>query len=92
MKAHDERILSLVVLSNGDLASGGDYNTIKIWDTNNGSVKQTLTGHTSWIRYLVALENNDLASASDDKTIIIWNINEKRVEKTLTGHTEGLLT
>ena len=39
-------VYSLVVLPNGDLASGSADNTIKIWNPNDGTLKRTLTGHT----------------------------------------------
>ena len=66
---------SLVVLPNGDLASGsgsGD-NTIKIWNPNDGTLKTTLTGHTRDVESLVVLPNGDLASGSEDNTIKIWH-------------------
>jgi WD40 repeat protein len=79
LKAHNGIILSLAVLPNGDLVSGSWDQTIKIWNTNDGSVKQTLTGHTGWIRlnvnsainYFEMSVNGNLISASD-KSIIIW--------------------
>ena len=60
--------------------------TIIIWNTNDGTIKKTLTAHISWIRGLVVLDESCLISASYDKTIRIWNLNEGAVERTLIGH------
>ena len=69
---HTNWVRSLVVLANGDLASGSYDKTIIIWNTQNGQKKQTLVGHTDRVGSLVVLANGDLASGSNDKTIIIW--------------------
>ena len=53
---------SLAVLQNGDLASGSEDKTIKIWDSSTWSLKRTLTGHSDWVRSLAVLKNGDLAS------------------------------
>jgi hypothetical protein len=38
-------VISLTVLSNGDIASAL-YNMIKIWNSNDGTLKKTLRGNT----------------------------------------------
>ena len=48
--------------------------TIKIWDTDTGSLIKTLTGHTDRVFSLAVLPNGFLASGSHDNTIKIWNI------------------
>ena len=72
MSGHTDSVFSLAVLQNGDLASGSWDNTIKIWDTNTGSLKRTLVGHTGYVWSLAVLQNGDLASGSWDNTIKIW--------------------
>ena len=42
-------VLSIAVLSNGDLVSGGDDSSIKIWGANEGLINKTLNGHKSCI-------------------------------------------
>ncbi|RMZ98100.1 serine threonine kinase, partial [Brachionus plicatilis] len=71
---HSQRVRTLVVLQNGDLASGSEDRTIKIWNLENGSVKMTLKNHSSWVRTLAVLQNGDLVSGSEDSTIKIWNL------------------
>ncbi len=72
LTGHSNRVYLLVVLQNGDLASGSDDKTIKIWDSSTGSLKRTLTGHSNAVLSLAVLQNGDLASGSFDKTIKIW--------------------
>ena len=80
-------IFALAVLPNGDLVSGSSDKTIKIWNTQDGTLKKTLTGHTNWINDLIAVDQNRLISASDDRTIKIWNSHQKSVIRTLTDNT-----
>jgi len=60
-------------LQNGDLASGS-YREIRIWDSSTGSLKRTLTSHSSYVNTLAVLQNGALASGSFDNTIKIWDI------------------
>ena len=84
--SHKSFITSLVLLKNGDLASGSEDSTIKIWNITTGQVKQTFRGGSGV--YCLAVLNNDLlASGSADNTIRIWNIQNGSLNKTLLGHT-----
>jgi WD40 repeat protein len=65
------------VLQNGDLASGSDDLTIKIWNPNNGTLKRTLNGHNLHVNALTVLQNGDLASGSWYNTIKIWSTKSK---------------
>ena len=67
-------IWSIVVLKDKRLASGSYDEIIRIWDINNESVIEELSGHTSWIYSIVFHPDNILISGSDDKTIRIWNL------------------
>lgn len=72
MGLNENIVYSLVVLSNGDLASASFDRTIKIWDRNTYELKNSLNGHTGYILSLVVLPNDELASGSFDKKIKIW--------------------
>ena len=69
MTGHTYNVDSLTLLLNSDLASGAWDNTIKIWNPTDGTLKQTLIGHSDWIRGLRTLPNGDLASGLYDETI-----------------------
>ena len=74
------RINCLIKLSNGNVASGGQDGTIKIWDINKKQLISTLTGHTSMIWEICELEGNKIISASDDNKSKIWDLNTKKSE------------
>ena len=76
LSGHNGVVHVLVVLPNGDLASGSDDNTIRIWDKDDGSPILTLQGHTGRIFSLAVLPNGYLASSADDKKLKIWSTNE----------------
>ncbi|CAF1000973.1 unnamed protein product [Brachionus calyciflorus] len=72
LNGHSKWISSLAVLPDGNLESGSDDTTIKIWNTNYGSVIKTLNGHSEWVECLAVLPDGNLTSGSDDITIKIW--------------------
>ncbi len=69
------------------IVSGSHDNTIKIWDTADGSLLHTLKGHTNSI-WSIAISPDGLriVSGSNDKTIRIWNADNGSLLQTLTGH------
>ena len=79
-KDYKGRINCLIKLSNGNIASGGQDCTIKIWDIEKKQILTTLTGHTSMIWEIRELENDQLISASDDNKSKLWNIKTKKSE------------
>ncbi|EGR32555.1 WD40 repeat protein [Ichthyophthirius multifiliis] len=60
--------------NNSKIATGGEDNTIRLWDLQNMECYLILKGHTDGIRDLISLPNGYLISASYDKTIKMWNI------------------
>ncbi|CAF0977057.1 unnamed protein product [Adineta steineri] len=95
---HTGPVNSFELLANGYLASASCYrddNTgyyggderILIWDPNNGSLVQILTGHTAFVLCLKLLNNGYLASGAVENTIKIWSPINDSLICTLTGHT-----
>ena len=71
-KEHKGRINVLIRLSNGNVASGGQDNAIKIWDIDKNQSISTLKGHTSIIWEIRELEGNKIISGADDNKSKIW--------------------
>src|SRR6185295_9940688 len=76
------------------LATGGEENTVKIWDVQNGAELQTLRGHNGDV-YTVAFSPDDdgrwIASAGEDSTVKVWDSQTGSLVRSLRGHT-GLVT
>ena len=74
---HSDNVFSLLLLSDGRLASCSCDDTIKIYDIkNNYHCDITLEGHTDYVTYISQLDNNKLISCSDDRSIKIWSITQ----------------
>ena len=88
-----DRVTTLVVLPNGQLASGSYDKSINIWSPITGKCTQTIiTGHTGCITALAVLPNGQLASGSEDNTIKIWSKGQTawKCTQTLTEHTDSI--
>lgn len=66
------------------LASGSTDKTIKLWDTQTGVLKKTLTGIGYKVRVL-AFSNTILASGSQSYPIKLWDAQTGVLQKTLNG-------
>ncbi len=77
-----------MVLPNGQLASGSDDHTIKVWDLASKACVQTLSGHTDWVSSLAVLPSGQLVSGSGDKKIKLWSVESGACLQTLVGHTD----
>jgi WD40 repeat protein len=81
------------------LATGGDENTVKVWDVATGRELRTLRGHSGDI-YAVAFSpgvpggdgsGRWLASAGEDSAVKIWDHHTGELVRTFRGHT-GLVS
>jgi WD40 repeat protein len=66
--SHTKCVRALAALDDGDLISGSNDKTIKIWNVANGTVKRTLAGGSSSKSFLI-LDNNCLISAGSKNII-----------------------
>jgi WD40 repeat protein len=87
-KGHTHWVRSIAFSPDGQkFASGGDDQTIRIWDTRTGKSIRTLEEHTGCVRSVAFSEDGKLlASGSEDGTVKIWDVDTSRCLKTLTGH------
>ena len=75
-----KRINCLLKTPEGNIMSGGQDTTIKIWDIENKKCLSTLEGHTSVIWEIKYLDKDRIISASDDNSSRIWNLKDKSSE------------
>ncbi|KAK3694434.1 quinon protein alcohol dehydrogenase-like superfamily [Podospora appendiculata] len=79
--------------SSDRLATGSGDNTARIWDTNTGTPKFTLKGHTGWVLGVAwSPTAHLLATCSMDKTVRLWVPEEgKPFGSDLKGHMKEVL-
>ncbi len=70
------------------IASGGDDQTIRIWNPRTAEVTRTLRGHTGPV-FSVAWSPDSvlLASASGDGSVALWDTSTGLLQVSLKGHT-----
>lgn len=85
---HTERVGAIAYSHNGlYLLTGGNDNTIILWDFKSGMQVRTFTGHSKGIASL-AFTNDDqrFISGSYDQTIKIWETNTGKCINTIVGY------
>jgi len=71
------------------IASGLLDNTIKLWNTANGSLIRTLAGHIGpVVSVAFSPDGQTIASGSWDGTILLWNVANGSLIRTLDGHAD----
>ena len=73
-EGHTEKIVSLIELSSGELASGSYDNTIRIWNINNGNTEKIIN-EDGRVFALLEFEKNKLLSGTSNNTINLWDLN-----------------
>ncbi|MEZ2249293.1 protein kinase [Microcoleus sp.] len=80
------------------IASAGDDNTVKLWDINSGSIKNTFKPQTGFFKgeatyftsVAISPKEQMLASGSLDKTIKLWHLNNGNWIRDLKGHSDSV--
>lgn len=91
------QVLCMKTLSNGNIATGSNDHTIRIWTTFLANVTGPpllLNGHTDNVNSLeqIHYNNGHLASASSDHSIIVWNITSgQQVTQISNAHSDAVL-
>jgi WD40 repeat protein len=88
LKGHEKGVFCLALLPDGNLASGSEDETIRIWDMTTGETLKILREHKGTIFALTILSNETLVSGGEDCRIILWNILNGNKIFQLEGHTD----
>jgi WD40 repeat protein len=73
------------------VASGGEDNTVRLWEPGNGRQVRKLIGHTAPVEAVCAVplpERPLLATGSQDQTVRLWDPVTGRPVSVLEGHTD----
>jgi WD40 repeat protein len=76
------------------LATGGEKNTVKIWDVQTGQPLRTLEGHKGDVYTVAFSPVGDgwwVASAGEDSTVKVWDSRSGELVRNFRGHT-GLVS
>lgn len=68
------------------LASGGEGNTIRLWDTAIGMHRQILSRHRGVVYNVVFSPDGRILASSGYATIQLWDVATGEHKQTLTGH------
>ena len=71
--AHTDKIVCLIELKSGSIASGSYDNTIKIWDINSRQCTKTLR-ESGKVLCLLEFEDNMILSGTNENRIQLWNV------------------
>jgi len=82
LRAHRDGVL---------LASAGDDHVVRVWDLNDGRLRQRLTTHTDWVRTVdYSPDGKLLATAGNDQRILLWDAIEGKLSSELGKRAEAV--
>ena len=92
LKLSYDNTFSMAFSPDGKVLASGDK-TVKLWNTEDGSLIRTLEGHDGYV-WSVAFSPDGklLASGSQDKRVKLWNTEDGSLIRTLEGHVAPVLS
>ena len=94
LKGHESRVLKLIELSDGRIASCSNDKNIRIWDLKSNKCIFTVKLHDNYVSCLIQLNCGKIASGSADLTIKIFDLKKNQLVQVFEGHTgtiQGLI-
>lgn len=90
---HRDKIVTIIELSSGKIASGSYDKTIKIWNPNNDRREEEYTiNEAETVLCLLEFQPSLLLSGSSDNSIKLWNLNKLSENKKVLEKTENDFT
>jgi hypothetical protein len=87
-EGHTDAVRSLALSPDGKLAlSGGQDQTLRLWDIATGRLLRTFEGHDAAINSVAfSPDGTRILSASDDRTVRLWETSTGKELSRLKGH------
>ena len=73
LQGHEDGIQCIEELSSGELVTGSQDSTIRIWDLKNNIPLRVLKQHTDWVLCVKEHSSGQLLSGSKDHSVSVWN-------------------
>jgi WD40 repeat protein len=92
LRGHAGGVTALAFARDGKtVVSGGENNSVRIWDTATHQELAQLTGHTAGV-FAIAFSPNGkiIATGASDQNVKLWDAATRRELATLKGHTAGI--
>lgn len=92
-EGHNGHVLCIAFSKDGKRAiSGGDDNTARVWDVENGREVRPLEGHSDEVLAVaISDDGKRFLTGSADRTVRLWDAGSGRQLKVLEGHTERVV-
>ena len=93
---HSGPVLSIAVLSTGDMISASEDGTLKLWNLASKVCKQIYSGHTGPVYAVTVVHGANpedfVVSGSGDTTLKVWTLHHATCSGTLRGHNGPVLS
>jgi WD40 repeat protein len=92
LKGHNDGINTACLSPDGRYFATASWDsTVKIWDTNKGTLVTNLKGHMDAVNYACfSPDGRQIATASRDSSIKIWEVPDGKLIRTLNGHKDNV--
>ncbi|MEB3292744.1 MAG: NB-ARC domain-containing protein [Synechococcales bacterium] len=86
LSGHRDRVWSLALTHQGQLMSGSDDGTIRLWDWLTGDCLKILQGHQGRVWSIASHAQGEMVSGGEDRTVRLWAAQGNHCIDTLHGY------